>query len=282
MKKGLILEGGALRGLFSAGVTDVLMEYDITFDGLIGVSAGAAFGCNYKSKQPGRCIRYNKQYAHDSRYCSFKSLLTTGDLFGGDFCYHTLPTSLDIFDTQTFDSNPMEFYAVCTDVTTGKPIYQLLMQHSFQCYEWIRASASMPLVSRIVEVGGHKLLDGGIADSIPLKFFQQQGYKKNIVVLTQPEGYIKAPNQMIPLMRIMLRKYPAFVEAVANRHIMYNAQTQYVKEQEQKGYTLVIRPESKLSISHITHDINKMEEVYQAGRKAALKKIEDIKRFIAN
>lgn len=207
-KKGLVLEGGALRGLFTAGVMDVMMENGIEFDGLIGVSAGAAFGCNYKSRQPGRVIRYNKRYAHDWRYCSVKSLLKTGDLFGAKFAYHTLPDKLDKFDVATFDRHPMEFYAVCTDVTTGEPVYQRLMHHGYAMNEWIRASASMPLASKVVAVEGHQLLDGGIADSIPLRFFEQQGYDKNVVVLTQPKGYVKKPNPLMPLIRLQLHRYP--------------------------------------------------------------------------
>ena len=234
-KKGLVLEGGALRGLFTAGVMDVMMENGIEFDGLIGVSAGAAFGCNYKSRQPGRVIRYNKRYAHDWRYCSVKSLLKTGDLFGAEFAYHMLPDELDKFDVSTFDCHPMEFYAVCTDVLTGEPVYQRLMHHGYAMNEWIRASASMPLASKVVAVEGHQLLDGGIADSIPLRFFEQQGYNKNVVVLTQPKGYVKKPNPLMPLIRLQLHRYPQFLKATAERHIMYNEETEYVARQEKDG-----------------------------------------------
>lgn len=273
MKKGLVLEGGALRGLFSAGVIDVMMENHIRVDGLVGVSAGAAFGCNYKSEQPGRAIRYNKKFAHDWRYCSLRSLITTGDLFGGHFCYHVLPTRLDVFDTATFDRNPMEFYVVCTDVTTGRPEYKLLMEHGYESYEWIRASASMPLAAKVVKIGDKKLLDGGISDSIPLLFLQQQGYDRNVVVLTQPEGYIKKPNRLLPLMRWQLRRYPRFLEAVEQRHVMYNEQLTHVRAEEQKGNIVVIRPARKLSIDHVSHDPNEMENVYQQGRQAALEKL---------
>ncbi len=273
MKKGLVLEGGALRGLFSAGVIDVMMENHIRVDGLVGVSAGAAFGCNYKSEQPGRAIRYNKKFAHDWRYCSLRSLITTGDLFGGHFCYHVLPTRLDVFDTATFDRNPMEFYVVCTDVTTGRPEYKLLMEHGYESCEWIRASASMPLAAKVVKIGDKKLLDGGISDSIPLLFLQQQGYDRNVVVLTQPEGYIKKPNRLLPLMRWRLRRYPRFLEAVEQRHVMYNEQLTHVRAEEQKGNIVVIRPARKLSIDHVSHDPNEMENVYQQGRQAALEKL---------
>ncbi len=280
-KKGLVLEGGALRGLFTAGVIDVMMEKGIEFDGLIGVSAGAAFGCNYKSRQPGRVIRYNKRYAHDWRYCSVKSLLKTGDLFGAEFAYHMLPDELDKFDVATFDHHPMEFYAVCTDVQTGEPVYKRLMCHGYAMNEWIRASASMPLASKVVAVEGHQLLDGGIADSIPLRFFEQQGYDKNVVVLTQPKGYVKKPNPLMPLIRLQLHRYPKFLKAAAERHIMYNEETEYVARQEKAGKAFVIRPESILPIKHITHAPELMQKVYEDGRSVMLSRLTELKSFLS-
>lgn len=280
MKKGLVLEGGALRALFTAGVIDVMMENGITFDGLVGVSAGAAFGCNYKSHQPGRVIRYNKRYAHDWRYCSVRSWIKTGDLFNGEFDYHLLPDQLDVFDTKTFDASPMEYYAVCTDLETGKPVYKLLMQHGYECYEWIRASSSMPLAAKIVEVGGRKLLDGGIADSVPLRFFERKGYDKNVVVLTQPLDYIKKPNSLLPLFRLQLHRYPNFLRAVANRHEMYNEQTAYVRQREQEGAAFVIRPKEILPIKHLTHNPVLMQQVYDDGRKVMEERMNELKEFL--
>ena len=176
-----------MRGLFTAGITDAMMAHGITFDGIIGVSAGAAFGCNIKSKQPGRALRYNLAYSRDPRYCSVRSLLTTGNLYG-DFCYHELPERLDLFDNAAFAASPIAFYVVCTDVDSGNAVYHRLDRADYNDLEWIRASSSMPLVSRIVEVDGYRMLDGGIADSIPLRQFQEFGYEKNIVILTQPRG----------------------------------------------------------------------------------------------
>lgn len=278
---GLVLEGGALRGLFSAGIMDVMMENGIPIDGLIGVSAGAAFGCNYKSRQPGRCIRYNTRFARDWRYCSLRSLLTTGDLFGGEFCYHEMPKKLDIFDEKTFDANPMEYYVVCTDVETGRPVYRKLMHHSYECYEWIRASASMPVVSRIVKIGGSKLLDGGIADSIPLRYFQNAGYRRNIVIETQPRDYVKGPNRLLPLFRLVLHRYPEFLKTAAQRHLMYNQQKAYVRQQEALGDTLVLRPEEPLPIGHLSSNPNEMRRVYDIGYRMGLKRLDDIRRFVS-
>ena len=160
MKRGLVLEGGAMRGLFTAGIIDVMMEAGIEPDGLIGVSAGAAFGCNYKSRQPGRAIRYNKRFARDKRYCSWQSWLKTGNLYNAEFGYSIIPTRYDIFDDKAFEDNPMEFYAVCTDVETGNAVYKKLDKSGQLTYDWIRASASMPLASKVVELEGMKVLDG--------------------------------------------------------------------------------------------------------------------------
>ena len=280
MKKGLVLEGGALRGLFTAGILDVLMENGVRFDGLVGVSAGAAFGCNYKSGQAGRVIRYNKRFAHEWRYCSWRSWIATGDLFGGEFCYHKMPDELDVFDKDTFDSNPMEYYAVCTDVETGEAVYKRLMKCSPETYEYIRASASMPMVSRIVEIGGSKLLDGGVTDSIPLRFFQEQGYERNLVILTQPADYQKQHNRLMPILRLWLHRYPKMIEALDRRHEMYNRQLEYVREEERKGNTYVIRPPQKLVIGHISHDENEMQGVYQMGRRVGEGRLKDIVEFL--
>lgn len=280
MKKGLVLEGGAMRGLFSAGIIDVMMEHRISVDGIIGVSAGAAFGCNYKSNQPGRAVRYNINYSRDPRYCSVRSLLRTGDIYGADFCYHELPAKLDVFDTDTFVSSPIEFYVVCTDVTTGEPVYQRLDRADYDDLEWMRASASMPLVSRVVEVGGRKMLDGGIADSIPLRYFQSIGYEKNIVVLTQPRGYTKSKNGLLPLMRAALRKYPKLIDAIAHRHEMYNETLEYLWKEEKRGNTLILCPDEKLPIDRIEHDPEKLRTVYDIGRKYAEEHFTEIQEFL--
>jgi predicted patatin/cPLA2 family phospholipase len=279
MKRGLVLEGGAFRGLFTSGIIDVMMAHDVWPDGLIGVSAGAAFGCNYKSRQMGRAIRYNKAYAHDPRYSGIRSLLTTGDYFNAQFAYHTMPRQLDVFDNEAFNANPMQFYAVCTDVETGKAVYKHLEQASDTTYDWIRASASMPLVSRVIDLEGHKLLDGGVADSIPLAYFESIGYDRNVVILTQPEGYLKEHNKLMPLLRLSLRKYPKMIEALDQRHLMYNRQLDYVSEAEREGRCLVIRPKEHLPIGHISHNPDEMQRVYDMGREEGERRIADIIRF---
>ena len=272
MKKqtcGLVLEGGGMRGIFSAGVLDVLMEHGISFDCAVGVSAGAAFGCNYKSGQIGRALRYNLNYCKDPRYCSLRSLLRTGDLFGAQFCYRDIPLELDVFDFDTYDRSPMRFYAVCTDLETGQPVYHLCDKADLECFEWIRASASMPLVSRPVQIGRQHLLDGGISDSIPLGFSIRLGLDRHVVILTQPRSYKKKQNSLLPLFRVALRKYPQTVQAIANRHTVYNESRNFVFEQERNGTAFVICPEEPLPIGRTSHDPDCIQSVYQIGRQAA-------------
>ena len=282
MKKGLVLEGGAMRGLWTAGVTDVMMEHDIWPDGLIGVSAGAAFGCNYKSRQIGRAIRYNTRFARDKRYSGLWSLLTSGDYFNAKFGYHVVPYEYDLFDTKTFEQNPMQFIVVCTDVETGEAVYHDMNHVSFDELEWLRASASMPLVSKVVEVQGRKLLDGGVSDSIPLSYFESIGYDRNVVILTQPLGYQKQPSKLMPLMRLSLREHPQFAKAMSERYIMYNRQLEFVAQAEKEGRCLVIRPDEKIPIGHISHDPEQMRRVYEIGRQVGERYIEKIKEFYAH
>ena len=281
MKKGLVLEGGGIRGIFSAGVMDVLMEEGIVFDGAIGVSAGAAFGCNYKSKQPRRAVRYNLKYAKDPRYSSVRSLLKTGDLFNAQFCYHDIPEKLYPFDWKTFRENPMKFYLVCTDVETGKPVYHLCDNDSeWQMLEWFRASGSMPLVSRVVEIGDQKLLDGGITDSIPLRFMESKGYERNVVILTRPADYVKEPASLMRVMNRVLHQYPETLKAIENRHNVYNETVAYIRQREAGKYAFVIRPEADLDVGRVEHDRFKIREAYKAGRKAARKRLNALRRFL--
>ncbi len=280
MKKALVLEGGSLRGLFSGGVIDVMMESGIEYDALIGVSAGAAFGCNYKSKQIGRPLRYNMRYAKDWRYCSVRSLLLTGDIFGAKFCYQTLPLKLDPMDKETYESNPMDMIVVCTDVHTGKPVYHKINELTPEALEWMRASASMPFVSRIVRVDGHAMLDGGISDSIPVQYAVEQGYDKVVVVTTQPEDYVKKPFGHDGIVRLALHKYPRLAQAILDRHRMYNREMAYLKEKEEEGRIYCIRPDEALDIKRIEHDAGKMETVYQVGRLKGEVIMDELKAYL--
>lgn len=280
MKKGLVLEGGAMRGMFTCGVIDVMMENNISFDSLSGVSAGAIFGCNYKSKQIGRGVRYNKKYGRDPRYGSFWSLLTTGDYYGEKFCYHDIMETLDPIDKKTFEENAINFYIVATDIENAIPRYYNCKTMDDKSISWIRASASMPLVSNIVEIDGYKLLDGGITDSIPYKVMEENGYDRNVIVLTQDYNYTKKQTSLLPIIKLALSKYPKLIEAMANRHLMYNRQIEEIKKKEDEGKVLVIRPDAPLNISRTENNPNELERVYQIGRAIANKKINEITRFL--
>ena len=280
MKTGLIMEGGAMRGMFTAGVLDVLMENGLVTDGAIGVSAGAVFGCNYKSHQIGRVIRYNTEYCNDKRYASFKNLVKTGNLYSEQFCYHEVPEKLDPFDEAAFAASPMDFFVVCTDVKTGEPIYHKCRKGDAEDVRWMEASASMPLAAKIVKIGHYGLLDGGVADSIPVRFFESIGYKHNLIILTQPKGYIKKKNKFLPAIRAKYFRYPAFVEAVADRHERYNETLSYISMLEQAGKDYVIRPPIPLEIGAMERDPAQLRRVYETGRAVAQIQVEKIRDFL--
>ncbi len=279
MKTALIMEGGAMRGMFTCGVIDVLMQHGITFDGAAGISAGAVFGCNFKSGQIGRPIRYNKKYCADPRYCSIRSLLRTGDLYGADFCYRELPDELDVFDRKAFRDNPLQFYVGATEVRTGKPVYHLCTDGGSEDMLWFQASASMPIVSKPVKINDLLLLDGGITDAVPYAYMETQGYHHNVIVLTQPKGYRKDP--VSGMMRIMLRKYPHIAAAMAVRHQMYNQQMEEIDQREATGESLVIRPPQALQIGHTEKNPDELERVYQIGIREAEMRFDYIRSFLA-
>ena len=280
MKTGLIMEGGAIRGMFTAGVLDVLMENGLVTDGAIGVSAGAVFGCNYKSHQIGRVIRYNTEYCNDKRYASFKNLVKTGNLYSEQFCYHEVPEKLDPFNEAAFAASPMDFFVVCTDVKTGEPIYHKCRRGDAEDVRWMEASASMPLAAKIVKIGHYGLLDGGVADSIPVRFFESIGYKRNLIILTQPKGYTKKKNKLLPAIRARYFRYPAFVEAVADRHERYNETLSYISMLEQAGKDYVIRPPIPLEIGAMERDPAQLRRVYETGRAVAQIQVEKIRDFL--
>ncbi len=280
MKKGLVMEGGAMRGMFTCGVLDVLMENDISFDVAVGVSAGATFGCNIKSGQAGRALRYNKKYCSDKRYHSIRSLIFTGDIYNVKFCYDELVNKLDRWDSEAFEKNPMEFYCVATDLSTGGPSYHKCTDGGKEDLKWIQASASMPLVSKPVMIDGGVYLDGGISDSIPLKFMEGKECDRILVIETQPVDYIKGRQKFMPLVKLMLRKYPAMIRCMQERYLMYNEEKRYIRQREKDKKAFVIRPKAPLNISPIEKDAGELERVYQLGREAATEKLKELKEYL--
>ena len=266
-KTGLVLEGGGVRGIYTAGVLDVFMEHGLGFDGVIGVSAGAIHACSYLSGQKGRSIRYYRNYVSDPRFMSIRSWLKTGDIVGADFCYHELPDKLDVYDHEAFLRNGTPYYAVCTDVETGRPEYIRLTDMRGQI-EYLRASASLPYFSRLVELDGKKYLDGGCSDSIPVEAFRRMGYGRNVVVLTRDASYRKSP-EMTAMAKLVYRKYPAFVRTLEKRHEVYNAQVAQVERLAEEGSVFLIRPETPLEIGRLENDPEKVQRVYDQGRADA-------------
>ena len=270
-----------MRGLFTAGVLDVLMENRVRFDGLIGVSAGACFGCNYKSGQIGRVIRYNKRFARDPRYCSWQSFFRTGDLFNADFCYRELPMTLDVFDAEAFDANPMKFYLVVTDCATGKPVYRRIDRADEKAFQWMQASASMPIVSRPVAIDGGEYLDGGLSDAVPLRYFESLGYDRNVVITTRPHSYRKPPVGKLQLWKPFLLRLPKVCDAMQSRSERYNASLDYLDSRVLSGQTFLIAPEQPLEISRISHDPDQMQRVYETGRIAGERNLNAVMEFLS-
>ena len=263
MKVGLVLEGGAMRGMYSAGVLDVFIEQGVHVDGIVGVSAGACFGCNLFSGQKGRVLRYNQRFAGDPRNVSLRSWLTTGDIVNKKFAYYVIPTTYDLFDEEAFEAYGGEYWVVVTNVETGEAEY-MQMHHLLNDIEMMRASASMPFCSRIVPIGGKKYLDGGIADSIPVRACLDMGYDKVIVILTQPADYVKGPMNE-KLIRAVYRKYPNLCKTLCDRHNRYNAQAADVAQLEREGKVFVIRPKEALNIRRLEKDPDELARVHQIG-----------------
>ena len=278
MKTGLVLEGGAMRGIYTAGVLDVFMDHGLHFDVVIGVAAGALHGCSFVSGQKGRSIRYYKKYRNNKHFMSFWNLLHTGEIVGEKFCYHEIPERLDPFDYEVFAKSDTDFYVTCTNLKTGKAEYIKITDMMGQI-DAMRASASMPYVSKIVTYDGKKLLDGGCADSIPVKQFQKMGYERNVVVLTREEGYEKKP-QNARMAELRYRRYPLFAETLKNRHKVYNQTLKDIRQMEENGEIFVIRPSEKLTIGRMEKDLKEIQRVYDIGRKDAEEKMKDLKNWM--
>lgn len=280
MKVGLVLEGGAMRVLYTAGILDVFLEQDIHVDGIVGVSAGVLFGVNYPSKQKGRALRYNLKYLNDKRYMGLHILITTGNIVNKDFAFYDLPINIDRFDEQTFIDSGIDFYATLTNVDTGQAEY-VKLSHIFEQMEVLRATSAMPFVSRMVEIDGKRYLDGGIADSIPLEKCRQLGYDKIIVILTRPLEYRKkAVNPL--LFKLFYAKYPNLVTSLAQRYLNYNQRVEQVIEADKKGEIFVFRPSKTLPIKRIEKDPVKIQAMYDLGVADAHQALADLKHYLSH
>lgn len=279
MKVGLVLEGGAMRGMFTAGVLDVFLDENIHIDGIVSVSAGALFGVNFPSKQKGRALRYNKQFLGDKRYIGWHSLLTTGNIVNKDFAFYEVPFKYDVFDNDAFKQSGIDFYATVTNVETGMAEY-IKITDPFAQMEALRASSAMPYVSQFVEIDGKKYLDGGIADSIPLTFCQSLGFDKIIVVLTRPFQYRKTPSNPL-LSKLFYHRYPNLVHTLQNRYLEYNQQVEKVIAESEKGTIFVLRPSQTLPIKRIEKDLSKIQAMYDLGVADAIREMPALNAYLA-
>ncbi len=280
-KIALVLEGGSYRGQFTAGVLDVLMENDVEgIDACYGVSAGALNGMGFKSHQIGRANRVNLAFCNDSRYMGTKSLASTGSIVGYDFMLNDVQDRLDPFDNEAFDSNPMELYVVATDMLFGTAAY-LPVKNAVLDIDAVRASTSLPLVTPPVEIDGHKYVDGGVADSIPVEHvLEEAGYDRAIVVVTQDRSYEKRPYEFTAAARARYAEYPYLLEALLTRHDRYNIQRMHLWKYEREGRALVVAPQKPVEVGHVEHDAAKLLDLYIQGRQEAKRLLPKISSFI--
>ena len=276
---GLVLEGGGMRGAFTAGVLDYWMSQNLYFQDVIGVSAGACQACSYLCHQPGRGLRVWLNYLNDPRFMSLHSLLTTGDLYGAELNYNLVPRKLDPLDNETFVQSGARFTVVVTDVVTGQPAY-LPVHDMMDDMEAIRASASLPLISNLVRCGDRLCLDGGVSDSIPVRHAFDMGLDKCVLVLTQPLGYRKTPNKALGLMKLKYRRYPKLVEAVEKRHTQYNDTLDFIAQQEQAGRLFVLRPESDPGVGRTEKDPAKLQRLHDMGFLTAQREYDRLLEFL--
>lgn len=267
---GLVLEGGGMKGLYTSGVLDFFMEKDIMFSDCYGVSAGACNLCSYLSHQRGRAYRVNINYLDQKEYCSVQSLLKTGDLFGVDMNYGLVPDYLDPYDYEAFQRYEGKAYAVATNIVTGRPEY-LLLKDMREDMAAVRASSSLPLVSRNVKINGNLYLDGGISDSIPIRQSMRDGNKKNVIVMTKEVGYIRKPADMsmLAMARVRYLRYPKVYELLRERHLTYNNTVKYIEAQQKAGKVFVIRPKLASEVGRIEKDKEKLTALYEEGYRDA-------------
>ena len=278
---GLVLEGGGMRGIYTAGVLDEFLLNGISVDGLVGVSAGILHGISYVSEQMGRNVRYCIKYRGDKRFMSLRSLIRTGNICETEFCYHEIPDELYPFDYETYCRNAkkVEVYSCATNLETGKGEYIRITDVKAQI-EAIRASASLPMVSKIVEYEGMKLLDGGTADSIPVDFMRASGFARNIVILTRTAGYQKGADRTMPVMKRIYKDYPEYVRAAADRQKNYNETLERLAGYEEAGEALVLRPSRDLGVGRTEKNVENLKRMYKLGRFDAQNRMEEIKAYV--
>ena len=277
-KNGLVLEGGGMRALFTAGVLDAFLEKSVCIDTMVSVSAGALFGVNYVSQQKGRAVRYNIKFAGDKRYMSLRNWFKTGNVLDKKFAYYDLPMKLDVFDEKKFSESNINFYIVLTNIETGKAEY-ILIKDVFDQMEYLRATSALPFASKIIKIDGKKYLDGGITDPVPIDYCKKMGCDKLIVVLTRPKGKYKE-DKLNWLFKIVYKKYPKLVERLVNMENDYKKTLKKIIELEDKGEIFVIRPDEVLDIGRLETNKEKIKEIYNKGLENGRKEIEKLEKYL--
>lgn len=276
---GLVLEGGGMKGVYTSGVLDFFLDKGVEFSSVYGVSAGACSMCSFLSKQRGRAFDITVDYLDTRRYCSLESLLTSGDLFNVEMCYHLIPDYLSPYDYDAFDAYQGKAYSVATNIETGRPRY-FRIRDMKKDIDKIRASASLPLVSRNVKIGGSYYLDGGISDAIPLQQSVLDGNRKNVVVMTKETGYVRKPSEHLELLKLRYLKYPKVYELMSERHVNYNNTVAYIEKQREEGKVFVIRPNKKSDVGRIEKDREKLTALYNEGYQDAADCYEELLAYL--
>lgn len=276
---GLVLEGGGMKGLYTAGVLDFFLDKGIFFSSVYGVSAGACNMVSYLSGQRGRALAVNIDYLDRRDYCSLESLLRTGDLFNVEMCYHRIPEELNPYDYEAFDRYIGRAFSVATNIETGKPEY-FRIRDMKKDIDKIRASASLPLVSRNVKIDGGLYLDGGISDAIPLQRSILDGNRRNVVVMTKEAGYVRQPSTQLGLIRARYAKYPKVYELMKERHINYNGQQDFIQRQQKNGQAFVIRPQKPSDVGRVEKDVKKLKKLYRQGYNEAAACYEELLAYL--
>ncbi|HJJ30618.1 MAG TPA: patatin family protein [Methanocorpusculum sp.] len=276
-----VFEGGGMRGGYSTGVIDVFLEHEIEFSSIYAVSAGACHAASFVSKQHNRAYRISTNYLHDKSYCSLKSLITTGNLFGTEMLFYRLHNELDPFDYDTFAAYKGTFYATATNLSTGEAEYfPVTAEDSHNGFPPVHASSSMPLLAKNVRIGKYEYLDGCIADSIPVRRAISDGNKKVVLILTRPADYRKGKNLVMPLYKMRYHEYPNFLARCADRNIRYNETMDFIQKEEEAGNIFVIRPDSPLPVGVVTKSKEKLKELYDIGHNDAEKKLDELLSYL--
>lgn len=276
---GIIFEGGGMRGAYTAGIIDALLEHDMNFEYCYGISSGATHATTYLSRQRGRAIQIVTDYIKDKRYFSIKNLIKTGNLFNVDFIYDTIPHELNPYDYETAKNNPAKFFVGVINMETSKGEF-LRVNDIEEEYMKVCASMSLPLIANMVEIDGQRYLDGGISDSLPIQRSINDGNKKSVLVLTQDATYRKKLDKILPLVAIKYRKFPGFVHMVKTRHIRYNASLDQIAEEEKAGRAFVLRPKKPVKIGRLELNRKKMLALYREGYEDGIEAMPRLKAFL--